>query len=191
MSKLIDTEISGSPSSSDDERKPDYIDSSQSDEEKAVTSKFHDVDSYVDFLTTNSISLEEMRADSNELKQQLGLVMHHYADRVFNSSEFQGQYKESKSKLFDLGEEIYNATVNNITGFLQKHVESEGNMFIDPAAVINLDPKEKIQLFNYIFNEDVSLSDDVKLNTEVSPIQHTNARASLLNSLQTDDNFNT
>lgn len=164
-----------------------YVDSSDSEEENDVRTNYRKRGGYIKSLSQD-LDLDAAKKDSNVLKTQLGLVLHNYADRVFNSEEFRGKYEAKKFELFNLGEEVYDKATKEISAFLEAHTKSEQNIFKNPEAITKLSDQHKIQLFNYIFNKDIELPHGVAVDE--AKVSNADARDALLNSLQQQSSSN-
>lgn len=132
------------------------IDSSDDEREEVVVRNITKAE-YVQFLA-NSINSTDisgvLRHKAAELK--MGLVLHHYADRVFNNGDIRAQYQDQESRLLNFDKEAKTRSIGEIKKLLmtaQLITTQQDRNRLFKADINQLEPKVAEQIFNYAFND--------------------------------------
>jgi hypothetical protein len=139
-----------------------YFDSSDSELEERMRkdNNITDQNSYVDYLHKILFS-DDVLSNPAKLKSSIGLLLHNYSDRIFNSGQMKSVYTKMKSEMLPISEEEYFNAASKIEAFLIDH----GGKYIDGLDTIyaKKDKYQKsedlIKICNYMFNKDISLPD--------------------------------
>jgi hypothetical protein len=138
---------------------------SEAEERMRAAKGIKDKSSYVDYLMREVIPVDQI-TDADELSKYLGLMLHNYADRVFNSGQMNDVYKKMKQDMLGITEAEYLQVADTIKTFVEtEECQSvlSGTEDIERIA----DPIEKaskyIKIYNYIFNKDVDLPKGVSI----------------------------
>ncbi len=84
------------------------FDSSDSEAEAKMRNEkgIIDKDTYVGYLMREVMPVDKI-TDANELSKYLGVALHNYADRIFNSGQMNDVYKSMKQDMLGITEEEY------------------------------------------------------------------------------------
>lgn len=130
------------------------IDSSDDERETRVQDVALDRESYINGLVRD-INPAYDDSQHKQLVLRCGLILHHYADRLFNRGDIRTEYQKQEKELLDLGERGKETAVVEIKKLLTQTQKSINNPFNEGVNINTLDPKTVEQIFNYAFNDKV------------------------------------
>ena len=93
---------------------------------------------------------------------QLGLVLHHFADRVIRNSNIEHEYRKHKAKLLALSEHEYSQGLQEIKSFFDKFLKNNSGLF--EGSIENMSEQAYVKLFNHTFNP--TIDSPIKVNSK-------------------------
>ena len=134
-----------------------FVDSSDEEDEEIVKSSIHQHPSYAKYLSSLT-NLEDF-SSPHVFKMNLGILVHNFAERFFRSSIIELPYLLQKKKLMTIEK-------NNYVNILKIIREAANNFILTDES---LKDKTYIKLFNYIFNKNLNLSNNLPKDIVLKP----------------------
>lgn len=155
------------PSKKEKSIKKQYFDSSDSEAESRVSRRKlrEEIPSYFEYLYKDVIRPETI-SSVDHLYMRLGLALHNYADRVFDSPYVKSKYRKMKEAMLpELREEEARVIIGQMEHFLENEGQSifAGTEGIKSTQDIFQKCRAYTKVFCYIFNDNVELPEGISL----------------------------